>query len=153
LKAEWLTPFPSGIHLQVSDIFIVRYASADGDQNTLPSHTDGCKYSFNMLLSEETSFEGGGTYFDVVDRTLKPKQGEILIHRGDLRHAGMPVTAGTRYILVGFVNVKQNQDAAGAEVILDQDAEEATAAGEVEEGASAALKAEADEVGPKGVKA
>jgi len=90
--------------LSIIDIFIVRYAFEDGIQNHLPLHTDGSRYSFNMLLSSPDDFDGGGTFFEVLDRTCKPGQGEVLLHRGDLRHAGMPVTRGTRYILVGFVD-------------------------------------------------
>ena len=104
LTLSSLTPYVSRLFPQVQDIFIVRYAAADGAQNTLPMHTDGSRYSFNVLLSPEDSFEGGGTHFETLGRTCKPRQGEILLHRGDLRHAGMPVTKGTRYILVGFVN-------------------------------------------------
>ena len=45
--------------LQLSEAFIVRYSAADGAQNHLPVHTDGSTYSFNLLLSEATDFEGG----------------------------------------------------------------------------------------------
>ena len=44
--------------LTLAEAFIVRYCGADG-QNELPLHTDGSLYSFNLLLSEATDFEGG----------------------------------------------------------------------------------------------
>merc|ERR1711934_763503 len=90
--------------LQLSEAFIVRYSAADGAQNHLPVHTDGSTYSFNLLLSEATDFEGGGTWFELLDSTLHLERGQVLMHRGDLRHGGQVVTEGVRHILVGFVD-------------------------------------------------
>ena len=38
--------------------------------------------------------------------TRRPVRGEMLSHFGKLRHAGMPVSRGTRYILAGFVRAQ-----------------------------------------------
>ena len=46
----------------------------------------------------------GGTFFEALDQTILPERGQLLIHKGDLRHAGRVVSKGTRHILVGFVN-------------------------------------------------
>ena len=87
--------------LGVSEAFVVKYSA--GAQNSLDLHTDSSRFSLNILLSAEDSFAGGGTYFEALDRTEKPRQGGALIHEGDLKHRGMPITAGDRYILVAFI--------------------------------------------------
>ena len=87
--------------LGVSEAFVVKYSA--GAQNSLDLHTDSSRFSLNILLSAEDAFAGGGTYFEALDRTEKPRQGGALIHEGDLKHRGMPITAGDRYILVAFI--------------------------------------------------
>lgn len=57
----------------------------------------------NALLSPENDFNGGGTYITAIDRTIQLKQGEMLIHLGDLEHAGAEITSGVRRLLVGFL--------------------------------------------------
>ena len=59
--------------------------------------------SLNVLLSNNDDFGGGGTYISVLDRTIKLKQGEMLIHLGDLEHAGTDITFGVRRLLVAFL--------------------------------------------------
>jgi hypothetical protein len=50
-------------------------------------------------------------------RTVSPQQGEALVHRGSLRHEGVPISNGRRYILVGFL--KYNKEAvAEADLII-----------------------------------
>ena len=67
-------------------------------------HHDGSFLSFNILLSDTNDFNGGGTYFDD-GLTTHLEQGDILIHSSRIRHAGLPITKGTRYLLVGFINI------------------------------------------------
>jgi predicted 2-oxoglutarate/Fe(II)-dependent dioxygenase YbiX len=67
-------------------------------------HRDGSFLSFNILLSHAADFEGGGTYFDD-GLTAYLEQGDILIHSSKIKHAGLPITKGTRYLLVGFLNL------------------------------------------------
>ena len=70
-------------------------------------HADDSEISFNLLLSDPGEFEGGGTSFEAAgNATLLPGRGELLCHFGKLRHAGVPVTSGTRYILAGFVRAR-----------------------------------------------
>ena len=52
------------------------------------------------------TFGGGGTSFEAAGETLRPRRGEMLSHFGRVRHAGEPTTAGTRYVLVGFVRAR-----------------------------------------------
>jgi hypothetical protein len=95
-----------GLHddmtINIKDLFVVKY-SHDA-QNQLEIHTDGSFISFNILLNESSEFEGGGTYFDD-GLTSRLEQGDILIHSSRIKHSGLPITKGCRYLLVGFVNI------------------------------------------------
>ena len=88
--------------VNIHDLFIVKYK--DNEQNYLDMHCDGSFLSFNILLSDTADFEGGGTYFDD-GLTAYLEQGDILIHTSRIKHAGLPITKGTRYLLVGFLNI------------------------------------------------
>ena len=37
---------------------------------------------------------------------IKPNQGDLLIHSGLVKHGGNKIISGTRYLLVGFLDVK-----------------------------------------------
>ena len=90
------------IKLDYSDLFIVKYKH--DYQNFLEIHKDGSFLSFNILLSDSQDFEGGGTYFDD-GLIMKGEQGDLIIHSSKINHSGLPITKGTRYLLVGFVNI------------------------------------------------
>ena len=92
-------------HLNFKDMFVAKYTPAG--QPGLGAHTDGSAFSFNVLLSDTRDFEGGGTSFVRLGH-VAPSQGDVLVHRGSLRHQGNPVTQGCRYILVGFVHSDPN---------------------------------------------
>jgi hypothetical protein len=69
-------------------------------------HTDNSEFVYitvNALLSDPTDYTGGGTYITKLDRTIQLEQGEMLIHLGDLEHAGMEITSGVRRILIAFL--------------------------------------------------
>lgn len=57
----------------------------------------------NVLLSDNDDFGGGGTYISAIDKTIKLEQGEMLIHLGNLEHAGADITFGVRRLLVAFL--------------------------------------------------
>ena len=60
--------------------------------------------SFNILLSNPVSFKGGGTCFN--DGLIyNISQGDVLIHSGKIKHAGLPVIEGNRYLIVGFLDI------------------------------------------------
>jgi hypothetical protein len=90
------------IMLDFKDLFIVKYLH--NDQNFLEIHKDGSFISFNILLSDVGDFEGGGTYFDD-GLIMKGEQGDLIIHSSKIKHSGLPITNGTRYLLVGFLNI------------------------------------------------
>ena len=84
------------------DVFIVKY-SVDV-QPGLELHRDSQSFSFNVGISDD--FEGGGTRFETLGQTVKMDGvGNMLMHCGRMLHGGTAVTAGLRYILVGFVQV------------------------------------------------
>jgi hypothetical protein len=88
--------------IDIKDLFVVKY-SHDA-QNYLEMHTDGSFISFNILLNESSEFEGGGTYFDD-GLTSRLEQGDILIHSSKIKHSGLPIISGCRYLLVGFLDI------------------------------------------------
>jgi hypothetical protein len=90
------------IKLNFVDVFIVKYKH--NEQSFLELHKDGSFLSFNILLSSPDEFEGGGTYFDD-GLIMTQEQGDLTIHSSKINHAGLPITKGTRYLLVGFVNL------------------------------------------------
>jgi hypothetical protein len=103
------------------NLFIVRYSAASGRPGGrgLKMHKDETALTFNLCLSPQDAFEGGGTYFpaasaDVDGLLLRPMPGYCLVHDGNIRHAGNVVTSGDRFILVGFYNA-DGRDRAGEE--------------------------------------
>ena len=80
-------------------------------------HRDASVISFNVLLSAPADFDGGGTAFSQLDparhegggtsdeegAVVRLGQGGVVVHGGKLLHSGLPVRAGSRYVLAGFV--------------------------------------------------
>jgi hypothetical protein len=95
-----------GLHnemsINVKDLFVVKY-SHDA-QNHLEMHCDGSFLSFSILLNDSSEFDGGGTYFDD-GLTCFLNKGDMLLHSSQIKHSGLPITRGKRYLLVGFMNV------------------------------------------------
>jgi len=91
------------IIFDIKDLFVVKYKH--DEQNHLELHHDESFISFNILLSNHSNFEGGGTYFEDGITTYL-EQGDILIHSSRTKHAGQRITKGERYILVGFLDIK-----------------------------------------------
>lgn len=105
----------SGSRMRVHDAFIVRY-DADCDMSvSLPEHSDTSVISFTVALNQkDQDFEGGGTWFESIIENdehdedgkgalIDADQGHAVAFAGPLRHAGYPVTKGTRLILVLFL--------------------------------------------------
>ena len=54
-------------HVEIDDLFCVKYTAAPGGQASLPAHRDDSLLSFSILLSEPgVDFAGGGTRFDAL---------------------------------------------------------------------------------------
>lgn len=82
---------------------LVKY---NGKAKGTVAHTDNSEYKFitvNALLSAEDDYTGGGTHITVLDDTIRLEQGEMLIHLGDLEHAGAPIKSGVRRLLIAFL--------------------------------------------------
>ncbi|KAL7537574.1 hypothetical protein ACHAWF_005811 [Thalassiosira exigua] len=83
---------------------LVRYDGA-AVMTSAPLHRDAehKTLTLNVLLSDESDFGGGGTYIAAIDRTIRLRQGEFLLHPGNLEHGGAEITFGVRHLLVAFL--------------------------------------------------
>jgi hypothetical protein len=93
---------PETTKINILDLFIVKYE--EGAQNKLDIHTDGSFLTFSIMLSSSKDYEGGGTQFNDGIKVFL-EQGDVLVHSGYVKHSGLEVTKGTRYILVGFTSI------------------------------------------------
>ena len=92
--------------LLARELFVVKYSADAGGQHSLPLHRDKYSLSFNVLLSDPSWFEGGGTRLETLGVTVQPEQaGDVFMHCGQMLHGGATVTKGVRYILVAFVEI------------------------------------------------
>ena len=86
--------------------FVVRYRP--GEQDHLRPHHDASKYTINIALNKPSvDFQGGGCRFVRKNCTVtQTRKGWLFLHPGRVTHLheGLKVTAGTRYILVSFVD-------------------------------------------------
>ena len=96
-------------------LFFVRYndeteyrnTTDNFKQNSLNLHRDGSLISFNILLNELSEFEGGGTHFQNIDKTIAIERGDCCVHPGNILHCANGIIKGKRYVLVGFLNAKR----------------------------------------------
>lgn len=68
-------------------------------------HTDKSEWTFLIALSEGRGIDytGGGTCFQALNCTAHLQRSQMLIFRGKLRHCGVAISGGCRYLLVGFL--------------------------------------------------
>jgi hypothetical protein len=90
---------------EITDLFIVKYEYLH--QTKLDLHDDDSTITVNILLSNINDFKGGGTYFEDGIITFL-NQGDMLIHSGNIKHSGVEITEGKRYVLVFFINLYEN---------------------------------------------
>jgi len=85
------------------ECFVAKYSHEL--QAKLDLHHDNADFASVLTLND--NYEGGGTYFARQKTLHKSKVGEMTLHPGKITHlhGGRPVTNGTRYILVTFMNV------------------------------------------------
>lgn len=84
---------------------MVKYDVTKRERQKLDMHTDKSEWTFLISLSNGcgVDYEGGGTYFECLDATVHIQRGHALVFPGKLRHCGQRITAGLRYLLVGFL--------------------------------------------------
>lgn len=68
------------------------------------SHFDGSDFTWQLMLSTFDEYQGGGTYFRCLKKTLRLRKGQVLIHPGELYHIGVDITQGTRQLAVCFMD-------------------------------------------------
>jgi len=74
------------------------------DHLGIEMHYDGCDITWSAMMSRSDEYEGGGTYFRCLKKTVKLQQGQVLIHPGELYHKGCEITMGVRTLLVCFTD-------------------------------------------------
>ena len=105
-----LTCLESGL---VAALPCPRYDAAAGSLS-LPEHRDTSAVSLSLALNPgeggEGDFAGGGTWFEALGdergRVIDAEVGHAVVFAGPLRHAGYPITSGTRFVLVLFLYVE-----------------------------------------------
>jgi hypothetical protein len=109
LEQELYSLFPGRIRKgsirfeSMEEPHLVRYS---GKAQGTKLHMDNSEFlsiTINALLSSPDDFQGGGTYIKACDKTIHLNQGEMLIHLGDLEHAGVDIRNGVRRLLVAFL--------------------------------------------------
>jgi predicted 2-oxoglutarate/Fe(II)-dependent dioxygenase YbiX len=97
-------------NLRLGGCRVVKYDASEG-RVELGLHRDGLLVTANIALNDSDEYEGGGTYVEGLPSFMKnpirlPKSGHVLLHPGDVRHGGAPITKGVRYVLVCFITDK-----------------------------------------------
>jgi hypothetical protein len=87
---------------------LVKYTGED--HKGVCMHTDSADITVNIALSDPADFEAGGTYFESINETVVLEQGEMVLHVGSLKHSGVDIKSGIRYILVSFFSCEWNPD-------------------------------------------
>ncbi|KAM8952712.1 procollagen-lysine,2-oxoglutarate 5-dioxygenase 2 [Pelodytes ibericus] len=86
--------------------FVVKYTPER--QSYLRPHHDASTFTINIALNKKnTDFQGGGCKFSRYNCSIdSPRKGWSFMHPGRLTHLheGLPVTNGTRYIAVSFID-------------------------------------------------
>jgi len=94
---------------RVHDAFIVRYDAEKDKSLSLPEHMDTSVVSVILSLNSANEFDGGGTWFEALGHqgaVITADIGHAVFFAGPMRHAGYPISAGTRFILVLFLYVE-----------------------------------------------
>mmetsp|Transcript_12395 Transcript_12395/g.26285 ORF Transcript_12395/g.26285 Transcript_12395/m.26285 type:complete len:487 (+) Transcript_12395:177-1637(+) len=85
---------------------LLLYQAVDGKPHHtgIEMHYDGCDYTWQAMLTRVNEYEGGGTYFRCLRKTVKLQQGQVLVNPGELYHKGLDITSGVRCLLVCFTD-------------------------------------------------
>jgi hypothetical protein len=96
---------PTRLALDDREPHMVKYDVTKKERQKLDMHTDKSEWTFLISLSNGCGLDyaGGGTYFECLDSTVHIQRGHALVFPGKLRHCGQRITAGLRFLLVGFL--------------------------------------------------
>lgn len=102
---------PKKLVLDTREPHVVKYDISRMERRKLDMHTDRSVWTFIIALSEGRGqdYAGGGTFFEELNATVHLQRGQMIIFRGKLRHRGVKILCGRRYLLVGFL-VEQKSD-------------------------------------------
>ncbi|GBG27626.1 Procollagen-lysine,2-oxoglutarate 5-dioxygenase [Hondaea fermentalgiana] len=87
--------------IRTIDAFLVKYEAYK--QSFLPVHSDESQFSITLALNEPSEYEGGGTWFPGLGRSLNAEAGGMVSFPGNVVHGGKAVSQGTRYIIAVFL--------------------------------------------------
>eukprot|EP00577_Skeletonema_sp_RCC1716_P009290 CAMPEP_0113393256 /NCGR_PEP_ID=MMETSP0013_2-20120614/11767_1 /TAXON_ID=2843 ORGANISM="Skeletonema costatum, Strain 1716" /NCGR_SAMPLE_ID=MMETSP0013_2 /ASSEMBLY_ACC=CAM_ASM_000158 /LENGTH=679 /DNA_ID=CAMNT_0000276795 /DNA_START=98 /DNA_END=2137 /DNA_ORIENTATION=- /assembly_acc=CAM_ASM_000158 len=96
---------PKKLVLDTREPHVVKYDISRMERRKLDMHTDRSVWTFIIALSEGRGqdYAGGGTFFEELNATVHLQRGQMIIFRGKLRHRGVKILYGRRYLLVGFL--------------------------------------------------
>lgn len=101
---------PRKLQLDDREPHVVKYDVTKKERQKLDMHTDKSEWTFLIALSDGCGldYEGGGTFFEALDATVHIQRGHAVIFPGKLRHCGIRISQGLRFLLVGFLVDKNN---------------------------------------------
>jgi predicted 2-oxoglutarate/Fe(II)-dependent dioxygenase YbiX len=90
------------VRLISRELFILLHISRE--HTGIEMHYDGCDITWQLMLSDLSEYNGGGTYIRALRKTLKLRQGQVLVHPGEMYHKGLDIAGGTRVLMVCFMD-------------------------------------------------
>ncbi|GAB5353819.1 hypothetical protein AAMO2058_000066600 [Amorphochlora amoebiformis] len=101
--------------IRLEDLHIIEYKS--GPHQDLPAgapvpgpgipiHQDSSSVTVDISLTPPSLYQGGATYFRVLNQSITTGAGVGFIHPGGVYHSEMDVMNGKRYSLVGFAEIE-----------------------------------------------
>lgn len=91
------------LFLDVSDLYIIQYNCDELD--TSKFYKNPSFFSFSVLLNND--FTGGEMCFNDGLKVIL-NQGDLIIYNNHIPHSVMPISNGTSYFLVGFIDLEMN---------------------------------------------
>ena len=102
------TYYISDTTININDMFIVKYDLEN--QRSLESHKDNCMITASILLSNRLDFSGCHIEYEDGICYENVEQGDMIIHTNNHKHFVHPLTTGTRYVLVLFLDICKRVD-------------------------------------------
>lgn len=96
---------PEAAVFHVVDLYIVRYRPEL--MAGLRLHVDAYDLSFSVALNDPQEYGAGGLHFDLAPgQPFRSEVGAAVLFPAKALHAGLPVSHGARYALVGLVHIE-----------------------------------------------